>query len=152
MCSWGNDLLIMIIDRGTASVRDQSLFIAWRGWGGGERGLLGWFFGPLPLNDVLLKWSSSWLLINFVILPKVFAIPPPQKKSSSTTGRKKESKRKVQKTMQGEATRGTSALVKLRTSWDCRHLSPSRMDAFILHAFKLVLSKQILVVPLIEFF
>ena len=58
----------------------------------------------------------------------------PKKKSSSTTGRKKESKRKVQKTMQGEATRGTSALVKLRTSWDCRHLSLSRMDAFILHA------------------
>ena len=67
---------------------------------------------------------------------------------------KKEGKQEEipKQTMQGEATPGRSALVKLRTSWDCRHLSPSRMDAFILHAFKLVLSKQILVVPLIEFF
>ena len=151
MGSWGNDLLITIIDRGTASVRDQSLFIAWRGWGGGAGAARMIFWTP-PFKWCFTEVILLVTLDKFRDSPQGFRHPPPKKKSSSTTGRKKESKRKVQKTMQGEATRGTSALVKLRTSWDCRHLSPSRMDAFILHAFKLVLSKQILVVPLIEFF
>ena len=65
----------------------------------------GW---PLPLNDILLNWSPSKLLITFVIPAKVFApmltfrrVHFPffvfvfQKKSSSTTERKKENKRKV---------------------------------------------------------
>ena len=67
------------------------------GGGGGVMGLVGWFFvGPLPLNDVLLKWSSSWLLINFVILPKVFAAPKKNHHQRQEERRKARGKSKKQ--------------------------------------------------------
>ena len=53
--------------------------------GGGVMGLVGWYFGPLPLNDVLLKWSSSSLLINSWFSPK---FSPPKKKIIINDGKK----------------------------------------------------------------
>ena len=127
----GNDLLI--IDRGNVPVRDQSLFIAWRGAARMH------FLTP-PFKWCFIEVILLMTLDKFRDSPRRFRHPPKKHRQQQEERRKATGKSKT--TMQGEATGGTSALVKLRTSWDCRHFFHSRIHALILHAFKLVLSKH----------
>ena len=88
----GNDLLI--IDRGNVPVRDQSLFIAWRGAARMH------FLTP-PFKWCFIEVILLMTLDKFRDSPRRFRHPP--KKTSSTTGRKKESNRKVQNNNAGRS-------------------------------------------------
>ena len=123
------------------------------GGGGGGAGAARMIFWTPPFEWCFTEVILLVTLDKFRDSPQNFR-PPPKKKSSSTTGRKKESKRKVQKNNAGRS--------------DSRHISSCetynqlRLQTFIskhngriyFTCFKLVLLKQILVVPwiLLHFF